>query len=320
MQSLIKLNNKVIAVLDNQVILEKEVSLDEYLELKNAKTDEEVITILNPQYKKALESYNKTVTLLDKINQSKTLTIKNNIIYWEEVSHLSVPLDLAESIINAEINNDKIKINAYKNFWTLMCLNTDEDCRNNLYWFLKLHGLTISKSGFFVAYRNVDYTKEKGVYTDNYTHTFKIKIGEMVTMNREETDSNSNIECSRGLHVASKKWLKKNYYGEIGLACLVNPVDVVAVPKRSEYGKLRTCAYLPIATIKYNQDNEVIPLNVEDGFDCEYVTKVIYEGIMGTEKDSPYKISIPNSPKIKIESIQNTLLDIARECIIHREL
>ena len=37
------------------------------------------------------------------------------------------------------------------------------------------------------------------VYTDNYSHSFTIKIGEVVSMPREETDSDSNVSCSRGL-------------------------------------------------------------------------------------------------------------------------
>ncbi len=111
-----------------------------------------------------------------------------------------------------------------------MSLNPSEECRKNLYWFLQLHGLKLAKCGFFVAYRNVDTTKEKGVYTDHHSHSTRIKIGEMVTLPREKCDCDSNNECSKGLHCASVKWLKKSYFGNVGLACLVNPADVVAVP------------------------------------------------------------------------------------------
>ena len=176
--------------------------------------------------------------------------------------------------------------------------------------------MTIAKCGFFVGYRNVDTTDEEGVYTDHHSHTFKIKIGEMVTMNEKDIDCDSSVECSRGLHLASKVWLKKNYYGSVGLACLCNPADVRAVPHRSEYGKLRCRAYLPIEKINY-KNGSVIPLDVEDGFDCSYVTKVIYEGITGTE-DSPYKIIIPKVSGIDKESIQDKLLDIAMKCVVDR--
>ena len=83
------------------------------------------------------------------------------------------------------------------------------------------------------------------------------------------------------------------------------------------YGKLRTCAYLPIEVINYDENEDVIPLDVEDGFDCSYVTKVIYEGITGTE-DSPYKITIPKVNGIDRESIQDKLLDIAMKCVVDR--
>ena len=83
------------------------------------------------------------------------------------------------------------------------------------------------------------------------------------------------------------------------------------------YGKLRTCAYLPIEVINYNENDDVIPLDVEDGFDCSYVTKVIYEGITGTE-ESPYKIIIPEIDSINKESIQDKLLDIAMKCVVDR--
>ena len=72
--------------------------------------------------------------------------------------------------------------------------------------------------------------------------------------------------------------------------------------------------------IHYDENDDVIPLNVEDGFDCSYVTKVIYEGTMGTEEDSTYRINIPEIPGITVESIQDKLLDIAKESIVCREL
>lgn len=39
---------------------------------------------------------------------------------------------------------------------------------------------------------------------------------------------------------------------------------------------------------------------------------------MGTEKDTNYKLVIPDMPGINKESISNKLLDIAREIISHR--
>lgn len=320
MQKVIKVDNKVTVFLENGEIIEKEVTEDEFKKVVEAQTDEEVLKLLCPEYQKSVELHNNALTLVEKIQKSKLLSMRGDVVYWEEVSCLSVPEELVKAIIKAEEEHNELKISTYRNFWTLMSLNPDERCRKNLFWFLQKYGMTISRCGFFVGYRNVDKTKEKNVFTDHHSHTFKIRIGEMVTMDRNKCDTVQENTCSSGLHIGGKGWLKENYFGDTGLACLINPADVVAVPPYDNYGKLRTCAYLPMDIIHYDETSNVIPLDVEDGFDCSYVTKVIYEGTMGTKEDSTYRINIPEIPGTTVESIQDKLLEIAKECIVCREL
>lgn len=317
MQKVIRINNKVIVILNNGCKFEKEDITDEEFEIICNSSDEELMKTFNPQYEKDLEEVESVKKVINSVESSNLLVKKGDSIYFKGVSELSLPKELVEAIVTAENNNDELKLEAYRNFWTLMSLNPNEECRKNLFWFLTKYDMTIAKCGFFVGYRNVDTTEEEGVYTDHHSHSFKIKIGEMVTMPREKCDCDSSISCSRGLHCSSVGWLKRNYFGNTGLACLVDPSQVVAVPKVDDYGKLRTCAYLPIKVIKYNENDDVIPLDVEDGFDCSYVTKVIYEGLMGTE-ESPYKITIPDIKGINKESIQDKLLDIAMKCVVDR--
>ena len=317
MQKLIRINNKVIVILNNGCKFEKENVTDEVFDTICNSSDEELMTMFNPKSAEELKEAESIKKVINSVETSNLLVKKGDSIYFKGVSELSLPKELVEAIITAENNNDELKLEAYKNFWTLMSLNPSEECRKNLFWFLTKYDMTIAKCGFFVGYRNVDTTSKEGVYTDHHSHTFKIKIGEMVTMPREKCDCDSNVSCSRGLHIGGKGWLKQNYYGNTGLACLINPADVVAVPHIDDYGKLRTCAYLPIEVINYDENEDVIPLDVEDGFDCSYVTKVIYEGITGTE-DSPYKITIPKVNGINKESIQDKLLDIAMKCVVDR--
>lgn len=320
MQKVIKVDNKVTVFLENGEIVEREVTEDEFKKVIEAQTDEEVLKLLCPEYQKSIESHNNALTLIEKIQKSELLSMRGDVVYWEDVSCLSVPEELVKAIIKAEEEHNELKISTYRNFWTLMSLNPDERCRKNLFWFLQKYGMTISRCGFFVGYRNVDKTKEENVFTDHHSHTFKIRIGEMVTMDRSKCDTVQENTCSTGLHIGGRGWLKRNYFGDTGLACLINPADVVAVPPYDSYGKLRTCAYLPMEIIHYDKNDDVIPLDVEDGFDCSYVTKVIYEGTMGTEEDSTYKINIPEIPGTTVESIQDKLLEIAKECIVCREL
>ena len=317
MQKVIRINNKVIVILNNGCKFEKDNITDEVFEIICNSSDDELMKLFNPQYEKELEEAENVKRVINSVEDSNLLIKKGDSIYFNGVSELSLPKELVEAIITAENNNDELKLEAYKNFWTLMSLNPNEECRKNLFWFLTKYDMTIAKCGFFVGYRNVDTTDEEGVYTDHHSHTFKIKIGEMVTMSREKCDCDSRVSCSKGLHIGGKGWLKQNYFGNTGLACLINPADVVAVPKIDDYGKLRTCAYLPIEVIKYDENEDVIPLDVEDGFDCSYVTKVIYEGITGTE-NSPYEIKIPEINGINKESIQDRLLDIAMKCVVDR--
>lgn len=320
MANLIKIDSKVVVLLNNGNYIEKDnISAELVNKLVSAKTDEDIVKLLDDNYNAKIKEIKSIDSFINQVKKSKILSYRNNCVYMKGISKLSLPKDLAERIIKAEKEKDSNKLESYKNFWILMSLNPDKECRENLFWFLQKYGMTISKHGFFVGYRNVDTTSTPGIFTDYYTHTFKIKIGEVVSMKRKDCDSDSNITCSKGLHVAGKGWLKRNYYGSTGIACLVNPADVVAVPKNDNYGKLRTCAYLPMQTINYDIMGEVVPLNIEDGFDCGFVSKVIYEGLLA-DNDSEYKIEIPKLPTSSKLKIKKSLLDIASNCIKNRKL
>ena len=135
------------------------------------------------------------------MEQTSELTKENNSVYWKSVSPLSMPMSFAEKVMKAEKNKDASKLEAYRNFWTLLSLNPDPAVRENLFKFLEKWGMVITKSGLFVGYRNVAHKSGESadVFTDVHSHTFTITIGKMVTMPREQCDSNSDNECSRGL-------------------------------------------------------------------------------------------------------------------------
>ena len=178
MQKVIKIDNLVIVVLDNGQAFQKECTSEEWSTIANATDEDVVMGIMCPQIKEAMEEVKSIEELEDRVRKSNYLEWRNDSIYFPIVSELSIPKELAESILDAEDACDAVRIQTYKNFWTLMSLNPDEKCRQNLYWFLQKNGLVIEKHGFFVAYRNVDRTSEEGVYTDHHSHRFRIKIGE----------------------------------------------------------------------------------------------------------------------------------------------
>lgn len=161
---------------------------------------------------------------------------------------------------------------------------------------------------------NPDEEDSSPEYTDAHSGKFKIKIGKIVSMPREDCDERQDITCSKGLHVASKSWLEKQgktYFGTQGLMVLVNPVDVVAVPKEDSYGKMRVCAYLPIMPIKKNKFGNIIEEDIPTGFEDNFFNiQIDYKGEKNREDVGNYTITIPDSPILNIKTITQNLQDI----------
>ena len=116
-----------------------------------------------------------------------------------------------------------------------------------------------------VLYRNLILENEELRFTDGYTGTMDIRIGKQISMNREDCDPSNKRSCSSGLHIGSQRFLKKDYFGGIGIMVLVSPRNVVSVP--IEYGsgyKARVCEYIPIGFTNYDeQGNLIIPDNLD---------------------------------------------------------
>lgn len=206
MQKIIKVDKTIIAILSNGMTYQKDDLTEEEINtIMNTDSEEEIISIMNPEYKKEKDEYNRAIAVENRINRSKILTKEGDSVYWEEVSHLSMPMELIDVVLGAEVADDKLKLETYKNFWTLMSLNPSEECRKNLFWFLNRNGLVISRCGFFVAYRNANLkfidTDGKKVFTDAHSGKTRIKIGEVVSIPRESCDCDSNVTCSRGLNM-----------------------------------------------------------------------------------------------------------------------
>jgi hypothetical protein len=148
-------------------------------------------------------------------------------------------------------------------FWRLAALNPDTAARDNLFWFLDKYGYTITPEGYFVAYRQVDQTRTDGVFTDRHTGKMRIRLNEIVQIDRGLCDHRQGRTCSSGLHCASLDWLNSNsYWGSVPLAVLVNPMHVVAVPPLDSYGKLRVCQYYPVEILE-SVDGNIPPITPE---------------------------------------------------------
>ena len=120
MQKVIKVDNKVTVFLENGEIIEKEITEDKFKKVVKAQTDEEVLKLLCPEYQKSVELHNNALTLVEKIQKSELLSLRGDVVYWAEVSCLSVPQELVTAIINAEEEHNELKISTYRNFGTLL--------------------------------------------------------------------------------------------------------------------------------------------------------------------------------------------------------
>ena len=90
-------------------------------------------------------------------------------------------------------------------------------------------------------------------------HGMTVKVGEPITMPREECDSDPDVTCSAGLHVGSMEYVHDFGYSKgVILEVLVSPRNVIAVPTDYNNTKMRTCEYYPIAIT--NGENDTIYL------------------------------------------------------------
>lgn len=164
---IIRVMDTVTVVLNNGEIISSSECTDEmFINIYNNQTDEDYVkSILIPEFKNKQTIVAEKKNLMEDLEYSQYLTAKGSSVYLLDISELSVPEDLVEAILLAEKEQDEELIQSYLNFWTLVSLNPDSRCRQNLFWFLNKYGMTISKSGLFVAYRNVKI-KKAGVSID----------------------------------------------------------------------------------------------------------------------------------------------------------
>jgi len=98
------------------------------------------------------------------------------------------------------------------------------------------------------------FNKDENDFTDWHTRKSSIKLGTPSQLDRDKCDNDETVSCSSGLHVGAPGYVSK--FGgsqSVILACLVNPMNVVAVPFDYEWQKLRCCEYLPYAICEFKE-------------------------------------------------------------------
>jgi hypothetical protein len=112
-------------------------------------------------------------------------------------------------------------------------------------------------------------------FTDAHTNTMDYRIGVEARIERHQGNQSNQVSCSKGLHVASKAY-DYSGFGDTAILVAVNPMDVLAVPK-GEDGKLRTCAFTPVAVLEQDEENNILAdddMEVEDLLFTHYEEQV----------------------------------------------
>jgi len=95
-------------------------------------------------------------------------------------------------------------------------------------------------------------------FTDWYSGKTNVRLGGTVSMPRESVDCNPQNTCSAGLHIGAPEYVKG--FGGSGsefLACLVNPMNVCAIPADYSYQKMRVSEYYAYGMVDLNNDMEI---------------------------------------------------------------
>ena len=214
-----------------------------------------------------------------------SLTEKGYMIVYKTVDYMNmVTQDVASFVSNAYLRVRKDwdtspkKYVVYKNF-------TDDEDENPTDFELKLtKKVTFAKwdveakgvelvGNLNDLQKNLDSLIEDGessVFTDLHTHRMKIRLGVPVKMNRGECDADPKVSCSEGLHVGATSYVQSfANTNSVVLVCLVNPMNVMAVPEY-DHSKMRVCEYYPFALATF--EDRKIDIIEQKFFEYDYVS------------------------------------------------
>lgn len=135
----------------NNLTFEQEQEL-----VENYHDSEYVSNVLRKEIKHELEYHPVLKSEIEYLlSKSDLLQYTDGKLTIPSVSQISVPMNIAKRL--AETKDSETILN----FWTLLSMNPDPECRKKLLNFLERHKCEILPSGLFVGYRNVVKTKKK---------------------------------------------------------------------------------------------------------------------------------------------------------------
>lgn len=130
--------------------------------------------------------------------------------------------------------------------------------------FMERGDLPVADDGTIIIYKKLNRCGDR--YTDVHSGKVTQRVGSYVHMDASLVDNNRRNECSNGLHVARRGYIR-NFSGDVIVLAKVRPEDVIAVPDY-DANKMRVCGYHIIAELtaaQYQAINSNRPLSEAEG-------------------------------------------------------
>lgn len=123
--------------------------------------------------------------------------------------------------------------------------------------FMEKGDLPIAEDGSIVIFKRLKTVRNKpvGTFVDCHSGNVFQRVGSYVVMDESMVDPNRHADCSNGLHVARRQYLK-GFSGDVCIIAKVAPEDVIAVPQY-DANKMRVCAYHILFQLNQDATNAV---------------------------------------------------------------
>ena len=191
--------------------------------------------------------------------------------------------------------------------------------------FLERGDLPIADDGSILIYkvlrlRNRSTNAGDRTYVDCHTGKVEQWVGAYVCMDPSLVDRNRNNECSNGLHVARRGYVR-NFSGDVCVLAKLAPEDVIAVPTY-DANKMRVCGYhiiKELSSAQYSLLNKNRPLT-ED----EEGKRLLADALRGVHIHKTHEVRITqqkgggvvvtelgNTPEAKVEKKAEVVVAVA---------
>lgn len=189
------------------------------------------------------------------INAEKAITsyvngnvrIEDGRLFYQDIELRS---GLIDRIINAMNNGENFQF--YLPFLENLLENPSRKAVDRLFDFLSANDITITDDGHFLAWKVI-----RDDFTDCYTGKFDNSVGVTVKMPRTHVNDNDEVTCSNGLHVCARSYIRHFRYGSDRLVKVkVHPRDVVSIPVDYGDAKMRTCQYLVLEEVSFDEETD----------------------------------------------------------------